>query len=481
LPGPAAAAQRASIAPLLVALGALTLALLLNPLGYRGGGGDDWHYLEAARCAAAHGLCAPESHWWARLPLVAPMGLVLAVGGESRFTVALVPLAYALTALLCFTLLVRRHFGGFAAGVAGLLLATLPVGAIVALQPNIDLVELAFLMAGLLALDSAWRRESRLLAVLAGLLFGLALLARPTALVALALLALFVAVHPSLRRFAVPLAIGLAVPVLLELLLYGVWLGDPFHGWRLSLSHTSVWTAELPAGFHSTRGPLLNPDYIAAWRRPLGIHVHWTVDPLLNTFADPAIGPLLAAGLALLLLARPPLKEREGRAAAWLAGAAILLYGALTYGLALDPKARMFFPVAAAAAAIAGLAAARLRKQGKLPLAALIVAVVVAAALVRIRMEPNLAGLEPEARAWLAAGSGDLAMENRTARFLTLVPGVRALPIDPAPGRMRVMAIGFDHCAALPGFAGWPVERAFYLEAQRHGTEVPALCLFRRR
>src|SRR3954471_12277503 len=78
------------------ALTAMLAALAINHAGYRGGGADDWHYLEAARCAAAqHGLCVPTSHWWTRFPLVAPMALVLAIGGESRLTVGIVPLLYA--------------------------------------------------------------------------------------------------------------------------------------------------------------------------------------------------------------------------------------------------------------------------------------------------------------------------------------------------------------------------------------------------
>jgi hypothetical protein len=30
----------------------MLIALAINHAGYRGGGADDWHYLEAARCVA---------------------------------------------------------------------------------------------------------------------------------------------------------------------------------------------------------------------------------------------------------------------------------------------------------------------------------------------------------------------------------------------------------------------------------------------
>src|SRR3954469_16098168 len=114
-------------AAIAIGLAAMLAALAINHSGYRGGGADDWHYLEAARCAVAqHALCAPTTHWWARFPLVAPMALALAIGGESRLVVGIVPLAYAALALIFFTLLVERRFGRAEAIVAGVLMATLP-------------------------------------------------------------------------------------------------------------------------------------------------------------------------------------------------------------------------------------------------------------------------------------------------------------------------------------------------------------------
>src|SRR6476661_2003765 len=104
----------------LVALAAMLMALAINHAGYRGGGADDWHYLEAARCAAAqHGLCIPQSHWWARFPLVAPMALALAIGGEGRLVVGIVPLFYPALALVLFSLRVGRGCGPAAAIPAG--------------------------------------------------------------------------------------------------------------------------------------------------------------------------------------------------------------------------------------------------------------------------------------------------------------------------------------------------------------------------
>jgi 4-amino-4-deoxy-L-arabinose transferase-like glycosyltransferase len=452
------------LAPAIV-LAAMAAAVLLNPLGYRGGGADDWHYLEAARCAAAQGLCPPPVHWWARWTLVAPMGAALALLGESRWVVGLVPLFYAALALTCFTLLVQRQFGRAEAIVAGALLAVTPVVAFFYLQPNIDMPEFAFLLAGALAFQSAARGGRTVWAVVAGVLIGLAILTRPTALAALPMLGLFILMHPPLRRLALPVALGLALPVLAEALTYWLWLGDPLHGWRLALGHAAIASDELPAGFQSARGPLFNPDYIDAWRRAMEIRVHWTIDPVLNLLANPQMGLLLVAAYALALAKRP-----AGPAVRWLLGASLIWFVCLSYVLAVDPKPRMFLPLAAAAATIAGIQFVRLRGSWRVWLAALLLGAVGLLSLVRIRNEANISALEPVAAAWATADPG-FAVEARTSRFLTLVPGIAGRP---ATGP-RLLQIAFERCEAAS--RGRRVERSYYLE---QNGEMAALCLFSR-
>ncbi len=98
-------AKRLDVHMLLPAVLAVTLALAIasiNPVGYIGGGSDDWQYLEAARCALREGFCVPLTHWAARLPLVLPTAAVLSVLGESRAHIMLVPIAYGLAAVLLF-------------------------------------------------------------------------------------------------------------------------------------------------------------------------------------------------------------------------------------------------------------------------------------------------------------------------------------------------------------------------------------------
>jgi hypothetical protein len=71
-----------------------------------------------------------------------------------------------------------------------------------------------------------------------------------------------------------------------------------------------------------------------------------------------------------------------------------------------------------------------------------------------------------------------LAIDDASRRFLTLVPGVRGLPVDP-PGAARFMIVALGPCADVERFrAGWRVERAATVETA--GGEQASLCLFRR-
>jgi hypothetical protein len=463
----------------LVALAAMLVALAVNHAGYRGGGADDWHYLEAARCAAAqHGLCVPPSHWWARFSLVAPMALALALGGESRLAVGIVPFLYAAVAVVLFSLLVERRFGRAEAVVAGVLMATVPTVSLVLLQPNVDTAELAFTLGALLLFQSAAASGRRSVALAGGALLGLAILTRPSALALLPIAALVVAATPSLRRLALPAALGIAAPLAAEAFVYWLWLGDPLHSWALSLGHTDIPSAELPPGFHSARGPLFNPDYIAAWRPAMGIRVHWTIDPILNLLANPAMGPLLIAALLLLALRRPSPRDADGRTLLWLLGAAILYLGAITYAFAIDPKPRMFMPIAAAAAVIFAVQAARMWREGSKALAGAVGLVTIGIGLVYMATVPDLRGLEPAAGAWVRDYGPGLAVDDASRRFLTLVPGVPELAVNP-PRATRYMIVALGPCAEVERFrTDWRVERVSTVETA--GGEQASLCLFRR-
>ncbi|MDB5700626.1 MAG: hypothetical protein JWL66_825 [Sphingomonadales bacterium] len=71
-----------ALLPLGLLLLTAVLLTLVNPIGYHGGGADDWYYLQAARCLVeTQGLCLPHTHWAARFPLILPMAAAIGTIG----------------------------------------------------------------------------------------------------------------------------------------------------------------------------------------------------------------------------------------------------------------------------------------------------------------------------------------------------------------------------------------------------------------
>ena len=441
----------------------LAVALVaLKPVGYVGGGGDDWHYLEAARCAAANGLCLAGDHWWARWPLVAPMGWAIAMFGDSRTALMIVPLIYASGALALFATLVERQFGRLAALVAGLALAVTPVVTQSMLRPNIDMVELCFMLAAALALQQAWKTSRPGLAALAGAALAIAAAARPTALAMVPIFAF--ALWRWRPRLLAAMLVGFALPVLLELIIYAAVTGDPLHAWKLALGHTSIASSQIDPALAASGSPLFNRAIIAGWKRPMGIEVHWTVDGLLNLLANTSISLVLVGPLVLLWLERS-LARRDGAMLLWLLGAGAIYGGALIYAFAVDPQPRMFLPLAAAGAAIVGVLAPGLWSSGGKLIAAAFVLLLLVNGIIEVRAMSDFRAAESTAARW--AHEERFAVDPGTSKFLALVPEIRALPIA-GPSSPRVLHLALDHCPE-----GQVLRRATFPS----GSETLALCL----
>lgn len=451
--------------PITIVLGlALSLAAI-NPVGYIGGGSDDWQYLEAARCVVREGFCTPASHWAARLPIVVPTAAAIATFGESRASIMLVPLIYGLAGLALFVAVMARACGRTAATLGGIALVATPMvgGELTAL--NVSTVEFAWMIAAVFAGQHASVASDRRWAFAGGALLGLAILSRATAFACLPLLGLGCALLPrAQRRLIAPAALGLVAMQAAEAALQFATTGDPLHGWRLALGHTRLASSE---GAGIAGSPLFNPAVIAGWERSMGIHVHWTVDGALNLLADPAMAPTLWAALILLFLAR----GRVGRAPVLLLGAAALYFGGLVYGLGVDPKPRMFVPVAAAACAIAGICGAHVARTGGRALLALMGVLLAANAAALAYNRLDLSALERTAASWIAP---DMAVDETARRVLTLVPAIRRLPTLPTPRATRLLTVSTGACVVDPG---WHL-----LRVQKFGmTDPPPLAALRAR
>jgi len=438
--------------PLLLVMAAALLIALVNPVGYRGGGSDDWYYLEAARCWVAHNApCLPTTHWAARLPIIAPVAATLGLLGETRAGLAGVALLHGLAALGLFMLLVTRQFGRLEACLAGMALAVTPIFAANMTALNVDMVELTWALAALLCLQQAALTENRRWAMAAGLMLGIAIMARTTSLLLLPIGGLGLIAFPRLRRFIAPAAGGLMLILALDALCYEGMIGDPLHGWRLALGHAQLPSTQIAAPLSAQESPLFNRQLIAGWRRRMGLEMHWSIDGLLNLLAHPLIGLTLLTAGALLLVER-----RSAPRALWLlAGAGALDALGLVYALAIDPTPRMFLLLLSAGATIIGVLGASLWRHGAGGKVAIMLALGLSAALsVRVVHDSHgLAKAAPILAAWGAEAPRHMAIDETTRRLFPFDPVLTTLPTAPAAGRTKMLILSGGGC--VPPNADW--------------------------
>ena len=427
---------------------ALILVIALNPVGYVGGGSDDWQYLNAARCWAEYGPCLPHDHWQGRWPIVATVGTAIALLGESRTSIGLPNLAYSIG---CLTLL--AWFGNRIATkpvgyLAALFLLATPAFAIELLEPAIGAAELFFLLAAASCVAMYHSTSSKTWIFASGLSLGMAFQARDTAIAALPLALLGacnVARHD--RKAWVLAAAGAALPLFIELLTFWIATGDPLWRRHLSLAHTKILSSELPAGIDLTRSPILNPEYIANWHHVPGLKIHWTVDGPINLLANAMAG--LSLGLSLLLFAiygrTLPIDRR--RVVRWCLIIGFYWMCFLTYVLAIDPKPRMMFvPVSLAAIALSILVV-DLAKAGSRLLAIVAACANLAVGLAVIAAYPRISPAEVKFREWIVHYPGEIEASETTRRHLALVPAARSLP-DPGSGRALMVIRVNMSCAS---------------------------------
>lgn len=439
--------------PYLVTVVLLLALVLPNPAGYVGAAGDDYYYVQAARCVAAHGWCVPETHWAARWPLVAPMGAVFALLGDGLWQSMVVPFAYSIMAALFFVRLLDESWGRATALIGGVAFVATASFAKGLLQPNVETIEVAWLIAAAWAGRRAIVGNVRpvLWALVAGLCLGFAVQARMTSLAWLPIFAIALVLVPGrYRRLVLPALASFTVPIGADMLVNWHLTGNPLLNQHLSIEHTRILSSELPDWVDRSRLPLLNPQFIGGWAPAMGIHAHWTVQGAMNLFLNPQMGPVLIGSLVLLAAARKRLSWRS--AEVLLAGAALLYAGALIYALAIDPKARMFLPVAAIAAALVGRLGVMLwneRGPRILVVATLSAIVIIGAIETGKRFDMTVAG--PLAGQWARENPGQVAVEFDTAHTLTFDATVRTLPVWPDDSRDRLIILVADQCGTRAG------------------------------
>jgi hypothetical protein len=409
---------------------AFVLMLLVNPGGFIGGGNDDWHYLQAARCIREYGLCLPHEHWSARWPVVAPIALLTSLFGESRFTISIAPAIASFMALALLAVIGNRMFSRPVGWIGAILLLLTPAFAVQLSQPSVEATELCFVFAGFLCVLK-WRENRGLLwAFSAAVLFSVGIKVRETALLA----ALFAFIYlcagkpkPRLPDIAVA-AIGFALPFLVEFVWFAASTGDPFYRIKLSIGHTQIWSSELLGPIDRSHPPFFNKAYIANWRLEPGIHVHWAIDGLLNLFVNGLAGLSFPFVTLFLLFGSKKIGPEITRRSLTLLLVAVAYMACLIYAFAIDPKARMMLVALAMTNMALALITLRLRAIGY-PLVAY--STWVAAAILGLTLQyghQRTALSESAAKNWIAQKPGQIEIDPATRKYLALVPAAQRLP-----------------------------------------------------
>ncbi len=438
----------------------------INPVGFVGGGGDDSHYLDAARCWVSHGLpCAPTSHWWTRWPIVAPMAGAIALFGEGRASVGAGAFLYWSAAIALTGWIGALWFGRRTGLVAAAMLAVTPVFTAAALQPNADNPELAFQLAALAAATLAFRHWGRAWAVVAGVLAGIAMQTRDTsALFAIAAALAWLALPKERRGVLLWAVAGFLAAMLGEALAYWLATGDPLLRYELAMRHATVPSDALAASVDTSARPFLNPAYIAGWKRDMGIHVAWPIDPWLNLLASPKVLQAFLAAALLGGLYWKYVARSDRRSLLLLGGCAALIALLLVYGLAVDPKPRMFLALIAACALAAGVFADAAFRNGQRLFPLFVLGGCALIGLRILSIHPATYQAEAKAREWIAAGPRSTEIDERARPFLTLLPEARSLPRK-GSGRALLITTAAHDCAALERPPTGPLARVRLIDS----------------
>ncbi len=491
LPGPAGIGAALAARPVAVAVLAflcvLSPALLMHPADP----GDPVEYYNAALCVSERLACAPHDHWSARWPIFAPTGLLFRLFGESRAVASLLPMLHAIATVALFTAVLQRLFGRPAALVGGLLFATTPIVSELALQLNADIVEISFLLGGVLALVCAREGRPAWLLALAGMLFALAVETRMTSVVAASLVgATLLCLRWPLRDVATVAAGGLFV-LGASAAAHWVGAGDPLTVYRLSLAHTQVSTTELPAGIDTSGGPFFNLELIRNWKR--SVSVHWLVDPPLNLLASVKMGGTLSLAALLILIGRASFRGDgfHARALRHLGLCSMVFLVAIVFGLSIHPTPRMFLPLLGAVVAMAALILSTTRTDLRAVVLMLFVPLLALGSLSLRWLTYDPIAVEQLAGSWIAQAGEVVATDRQTRRHLVRSAAVRALPEDAAAPLQLVIAPA--DCASSrrrqPGWRMWrqaPISTEVTMLAEvlsrvgyRTEAEQWSLCLYR--
>ncbi len=462
--------------PVCLTLAFAVLIVAINPMGYFGGGGDDWQYFEAAKCVADQGWCIPKTHWAARWPLVVPMAFSLNHVHDARLALELVGGFYGFAALMLVMHLAFRTAGMWSAAVAGLAFVATPIVANSMISTNVEMPELAFLLAGIGCIVEASEGRTKAWAFAAGLFFALAFATRETSIAAMFPISALALWHRryKLLLWCIP---GFLAPLVAESFWHFWTSGDALLRLHLAASHTSIMSSEM-TGVPRNSFPLFNMDIVSRWKSSMGIHVHWFIDPVVNLIANPACALTLMSAVMLLMIGR----RHNTPQVMSIAFAALLSGLTLIYALAIDPKPRMFFFALAMAATLIGVVSSTLWRARERLIPGLLIFAIAYLGISIMSTNENLINADKTAKSWLADPSFRPHVDPSSKKFLAMVEGIDALPM----GTERpYLSLTYQACkpdatrnAVIPRrtlpVINWLQERG----AMPHSSEQLSLCLY---
>lgn len=423
---PGTAAWAWPLLVLLVALGSLAA-------GWTGfiASDDELYHGGALRWAEGEAF-AGDSHWTTRFPLVLALaGLIKLVGPGL--------LALHLTALLWFALflaagiLLARGIAGQRGGwIAGLLLASMPLVALGGSIVNCDLPEATFLMLGAWLLIRADGVPSLGRCVLAGTCFGLAILCRETAVLALSGLGvLFLLGRPLPRRALLAAACGAAAVLIGEAAFQWAMTGDPLHRYALAFNHDS----SLDRAANEEGNLLLHP----------------ALDPLLVLLVNNEFALLFWLAIpAALSLRRSGFDWRRFAPVAAMGAASFALVALLSHKLVLNP--RYFTPTAVAAAILVGAWLARATAGRALAIGATAIAL----NLAMLSLQNNHPRWASEALVLAAAEHPDRAIASDRDTMIRAEQRLRWAGLDTGRGDVDYLLVPASQTEGRPEAARYP-------------------------
>ena len=183
--------------------------------------------------------------------------------------------------------------------------------------------------------------------------------------------------------------------------------------------------------------------------------------------------------LVLAILFRRQLDPHQKAIVGRLVGAALTVSLLLVYGLALDPKPRMFLGLLVASSIAAGAMAGAAWRTGQVRLMALLTGLCVACGIAFLWLTPTRLAAEARAAQWAVQYPSEIEVDDATRENLRMVAAVRALPRAGTGHPLRIAATS-GNCATLVAGAPGSRPRATVVAVEGgRDPEAGELCLLR--